>query len=178
MAINICTTPKFGNLMYRLINHFQPQTAIELGTALGIGSLYINSGLSSNARFITHEGCQNVLNVAKKNFNKAEKEIETVRGNFDETLPETLETIDLLDFAYIDGNHTKSATLRYFNYCLDKINNKSVLVFDDIHWSEGMEEAWEEIKAHPRVTVTIDLFRIGIVFFHPEQAKEHFVIRY
>jgi hypothetical protein len=42
-----------------------------------------------------------------------------------------------------------------------------------------MEKAWEEIKQHPHVTLTIDLFFIGLVFVRQAQKeKEHFVIRY
>ncbi len=69
-------------------------------------------------------------------------------------------------------------TLNYFYQCLEKANSNSVFIFDDIYWSKGMTEAWETIKAHPKVTVTLDLFQLGIVFFRTEQAKQHFVLKY
>ena len=78
---------------------------------------------------------------------------------------------------FIDGNHKKKATLEYFQKLLPYVHNDSVMIFDDIHWSKEMEEAWEEIKAHPEVKVTIDTFQWGLVFFRREQVKEHFVIR-
>ncbi|HEX9151561.1 MAG TPA: class I SAM-dependent methyltransferase, partial [Flavobacterium sp.] len=78
---------------------------------------------------------------------------------------------------YFDGNHSKIATLNYFELLLPTITNESVWIFDDIHWSSAMEEAWEIIKKHPKVTVTIDTFQWGLVFFRREQEKEHFVIR-
>ncbi|MHA6279828.1 O-methyltransferase [Salinimicrobium sp. CAU 1759] len=81
------------------------------------------------------------------------------------------------DLIYIDGNHQKEATLEYFEQLLQAVHNDSVMIFDDIHWSAGMEETWEEIKAHPKVRVTIDTFQWGLVFFRREQEKEHFVIR-
>lgn len=178
MTLNMCTPSKYGNLLYRLVKHFQPNTILELGTALGIGSLYINSGLNKEAKFYSLEGCSNTIGYARRNFKTVERVIQTVKGNFDHTLEETLEDIDQLDFAYIDGNHTNKATIRYFEKCIEKVHNESVFIFDDIHWSPEMEEAWEAIKAHPQVTVSIDLLRIGIVFFRKEQAKEHFVIRF
>jgi hypothetical protein len=53
------------------------------------------------------------------------------------------------------------------------------MVFDDIHWSEGMERAWEEIKRDPAVTLTIDIFFVGLVFFRKMQLiPQHFTIRY
>ena len=79
---------------------------------------------------------------------------------------------------FIDGNHKKDATLNYFQQCLQQMSSNSVLVFDDIHWSDGMEKAWIEIKQHPRVKVTIDLFQMGLVFFREELSKEDFILRF
>lgn len=78
---------------------------------------------------------------------------------------------------FIDGNHQKEATLEYFEKLLPTVHNDSVMIFDDIHWSKGMEEAWEEIKQNPQVRVTIDTFQWGLIFFRREQEKEHFIIR-
>jgi predicted O-methyltransferase YrrM len=78
---------------------------------------------------------------------------------------------------FVDGNHQKEATLRYFKLCLPKVHENSLLIFDDIYWSRGMKEAWNEIKAHPEVTVTVDLFWIGLVYFRKGQVKEDFVIK-
>jgi predicted O-methyltransferase YrrM len=99
-------------------------------------------------------------------------------GNFDQILPNLLAQRKQVDFVYIDGNHTKAATLHYFQECLAKAHEGTLLIFDDIYWSKGMEEAWEEIKNHPQVTVTVDLFWIGLVYFKKGQAKEHFKLKY
>ncbi len=88
-----------------------------------------------------------------------------------------LEQTSEVEMVYIDGNHTKNATLSYFNQLLPKVTSQSILIFDDIYWSSEMEDAWEQIKNHPKVTVTIDLFELGIVFFNPELSKENFVLR-
>ena len=60
---------------------------------------------------------------------------------------------------------------------LPKTHNDSIFIFDDINWSKGMQEAWNKIKAHPQVSVSIDTFFWGMVFFRKEQVKEHFKIR-
>ena len=99
-------------------------------------------------------------------------------GNFDEILPGVINQLDYLDFVFIDGNHRKEATLNYFNWCMPKLSENGILIFDDIYWSKGMKEAWQEIKMHPQVTVTIDLFWIGLVFIRPGQVKENFKIRF
>ncbi|WP_449437588.1 O-methyltransferase [Pedobacter steynii] len=117
--------------------------------------------------------------VAYNNFKALDLEnVELQVGNFDVLLPEIIDKRDKLDFVYIDGNHRKEATLNYFNWCLPKVHENSLLIFDDIYWSKGMKEAWEEIKNHPDVIVTIDLFWIGLVYFRKGQAKEHFKIKF
>lgn len=169
---------KYSQLLFRLVNHFQPSTILELGTSLGISSAYMAIA-NSKSKLITIEGCQEIANVSKSNFQKLElKNIEQVVGNFDEVLPAVLKNINQLDFVFFDGNHRKGPTLNYFKQCLEKSNEKSVFVFDDIYWSPEMKEAWEEIKKAEKVTVTLDLFYMGIVFFRKEQVKQNFIIRY
>ena len=169
---------KYAQLLFRLVNHFQPTTIVELGTSLGISSAYMATA-NSKSKLITIEGCQEIANIAKANFEQLElKNIEQVVGNFDEVLPDALKIINQLDFVFFDGNHRKEPTLNYFSQCLEKANEKSVFIFDDIYWSAEMKEAWEEIKKNEKVTVSLDLFYMGIVFFRKEQVKEHFIIRY
>lgn len=172
------TTPKFGKLFYRLGKEFKAENAIELGTAMGIGSLYLKSGLGENGRLITIEGCPNTSNKAKNNFSKLNEKIETINGDFQHHLQDALESIPKLDLIYIDGHHQKKPTLKYFEQSLSKAHNDTCFIFDDIYWSKGMAEAWESIKQHPKVTVTIDLYRVGLVFIREEQAKENFTIRF
>jgi hypothetical protein len=84
----------------------------------------------------------------------------------------------MLDYVFFDGHHALEPTLKYFELCLKKAHNSSIFVFDDIRWSDEMKLAWEKIKNHPKVNVTIDLYTMGVVFFRKEQEKEHFVLRY
>jgi predicted O-methyltransferase YrrM len=127
----------------------------------------------------TIEGAREIAAVATENFKQLglNKYIQQRTGNFDEVLPDVLKTYEEVDVAFIDGNHRYAPTLYYFEMLLPKIHNNSMLIFDDIYWSKGMTKAWEEIKEHPQVTVTVDLFFIGLVFFRKEQVKEHFKLR-
>jgi predicted O-methyltransferase YrrM len=178
IAKHSAKSQKYGQLLFRLVNYFKPASIIELGTSLGISALYL-AGPSSSIRIITLEGCPETAAVAKENFRKLKAQnIEVVAGNFDETLHSALLKTGKADFVFFDGNHRKEPTLRYFRQCLARAHNDSVFVFDDIHWSGEMEEAWNVIKKDPAVTVTIDLFQLGIVFFRKEQAKEDFVVRF
>ncbi len=110
-----------------------------------------------------------------KNLNRS---IETIIGNIDETLPKNLSSFSSLDFVFLDANHRYEPTINYFNQILEKCNTNTVIVLDDIHWSEGMEKAWKEIIKNEKVTVSIDLFEVGLIFLKKEQAKQDFKLKF
>lgn len=169
---------KCAQLIYRLVKHLNPTTVLELGTSLGVTTAYMALA-QPDATLTTLEGCPNTAQLARNNLtNLGIMQTQVVVGNFDQTLPRYLNTIESLDFVFFDGNHQKGPSIAYFEACLPKANNNSVFVFDDIHWTKEMEKFWEYVKAHEQVQVSIDLFELGIVFFRKEQAREHFTIRY
>jgi len=178
IAKNALKSKRLAQLIYRLAENTKPKTAIELGTCLGITSAYLAKA-NPEAQIITIEGCPQTAGVASNNFKDLDlNNIELHVGNFDLLLPDIIAKQPTLDFVYIDGNHRKDATLNYFKWCLPKVTEDSLLIFDDIYWSKGMKEAWNEIKNHPDVTVTVDLFWIGLVYFKKGQAKEHFKFKF
>lgn len=171
---------KFAQLLFRMVNFYQPQNILELGTSLGVTTAYLASA-NTNISVTTMEGAKAVAAVAKENFRQLQLgNIKLIEGNFDKTLAQTISSeTALIDFAFIDGNHRKEPTIQYFEQLILKTSERSIIVFDDIHWSKEMEAAWEHIKVHASVTLTIDLFYIGIVFFRKEQkVKQHFSIRF
>jgi predicted O-methyltransferase YrrM len=169
--------PKMAQLLYRLAADMKPDNIIELGTCLGITTVYLKKA-SPTAKIYTLEGCPETAKAAGETFKKAGiNDIELITGNFDDTLPSVINKLDALDFVFIDGNHQKDATLKYFEWCLPKVHENTLFIFDDIYWSEGMKQAWDQVKAHPKVTVTIDLFWIGLVFFKHGQAKQDFLVK-
>lgn len=178
LAKNALKPPKLAQLIYRLINERRPSNIIELGTCLGLTTAYLSKAVTAST-VISIEGCPETAELARENLQSLEIEnAEVITGNFDEVLPGVLGKFPALDVMFIDGNHRKEATLNYFKLCLPKVHHGSLLIFDDIYWSSGMREAWEEIKAHPRVSVTIDLFWIGLVYFRRGQVKEDFKVRF
>jgi predicted O-methyltransferase YrrM len=170
---------RLAQVLYNLIHKYQYQNCVELGTSLGYSTMHLAKGLPLHASVTTIEGAEELAKVAQKHFAAAglSEKINVKVGRFDEVLPELIAQYPTIDFAFIDGNHTYEATIDYFHQFLAKKNNSSVFVFDDIYWSEGMTKAWEEIKAHPDVTITVDLFFIGLVYFRKEQRKQHFKLR-
>ncbi|WP_298421604.1 class I SAM-dependent methyltransferase [uncultured Kordia sp.] len=172
IAKNAGITPKRAKLLARLIPYLDIKKCLELGTSLGIATIAMKEATTID----TLEGCPETATIAQKQLKKYQaKNIKIHIDEFQKTFPKIADkTYDLI---YFDGNHQKEATLSYFNQLLNNIHNDSVFIFDDIHWSKEMIEAWESIKNHSKVTVTIDTFFWGFVFFRKEQAKEHFVIR-
>ena len=170
---------KFGQLFYRIIKQYDLKIILELGTSLGVTTCYLSMA-NPSARVITMEGAKEIAAIAKQNFNTLElKNIELMEGHFDSTLRDALSNIDRVDFAFIDGNHRREPTERYFREIISKAHNGSIVVLDDIHWSREMEVAWKNIIANNLVTCSIDLYFIGIVFFRQEfKDKQHFRIRF
>lgn len=168
---------QIAQILFKLVVYFKPSTIIDLGTSLGLSTMYLATPSSKN-KIYTFEGCPELLKKAKENFHHLNiKNIECIEGNIDNTLHKLLPSLESIDFAFFDANHRYLPTMDYFNTCLEKATEKAVFVFDDIHWSEEMEKAWIEIKEHPQVTLTIDMFYIGLVFFRKNQPKQHFTLR-
>lgn len=169
--------PRQARFLFRLANHFKPNTILELGTSLGLSALYLSSA-RKNARIITLEGCPQTAQLAQTHLERFEaKNIEIKTGPFEQTYIPALQALKSVDLLFIDGNHQEKATIEYFEKSLPFLHDQSIVVFDDIYWSEGMKKAWEKIKAHPKVTLSIDLYETGLVLFRQEQkSKEHFTL--
>ncbi|GLB50829.1 O-methyltransferase [Neptunitalea lumnitzerae] len=171
-------TYRRAKLLYRITNYFSPETILEIGTSLGMATFPMALG-SKKAKITSIEGCNNTAKTAAaslQKFNIKNTKIEIAEfTSFLNQLPKINQKP--FDLIYFDGNHTKIDTLNYFELLLPYKHNNSVWIFDDIHWSKEMTEAWEIIKEHPEVQVTIDSFYWGIVFFRKEQAKQNFTIR-
>ena len=168
---------KFSLLYRRLINYFNAKYILELGTSLGITTLYL--GWQTDTVINTFEGSPSLIRIAQQLFDRAGFVNNTITaGNIDDTLPNVLSGMHSVDFALLDANHLHVPTLRYFEAISAKVQDRSVVVVDDIHYSREMERAWREIKLHPKVYATADLYRCGLVFFDPSLAKQHFVLQF
>jgi len=166
-----------SQLLFRIIKYFNPKHILELGTSLAISTNTIDKA-STKAEITTIEGSKGIFDWNAKNTEKYNFENTTfINSLFDDYL-DGLNESKVFDLVYVDGNHTYEATMKYFNTLKKHINKDSVIIFDDIHWSEGMDKAWNEIIADEDVTLSIDTFHFGMVFFRTEQYnKEHFIIR-
>lgn len=172
-------SPSQGKLLHRIVKYFQPNIMVELGTSLGISSMYQVSA-SPESFFVGIEGCASTASFADQNIAlfSENKTFLVVMGGFDVMLPQVLQKLEKVDHAFIDGNHAYKPTLKYFSLLLPKLHENSILIFHDIHWSSEMEHAWQDIIKNSSVTISIDLFSMGIVFFRTGTPKQDFVIRF
>ncbi len=168
---------KYGKLIYDLVKYFNPANILEIGSSVGISTAFIAQA-ALKANFKSIEGVGEKIKIAQEIATELKQSTEFIIGNFDTVLDSVLNQYEKLDFVFFDGNHKKKNTLEYFNLCLKKAHNETVFVFDDIHWSEEMEEAWNEIKNHSKVRVSLDLFRMGLIFFKKELSYENYVIKF
>ncbi|HMP25185.1 MAG TPA: class I SAM-dependent methyltransferase [Saprospiraceae bacterium] len=177
LAQHAAIAPATGRQLFRLAQFCKPRTILEMGTSLGLSTLYLRGG-ALNARLITLEGCPDVAAQARQNFQLMNaNSIELLEGAFAATLPTALTNLATLDLLFLDGDHRADATLGYFAQCLPFANEQSVFVIADIHWSEAMQQAWQQMRQHPRISLSIDVFHFGVLFFHKAARQtEHYTL--
>ena len=162
-------------LLYRITTYFKPNKSLELGTSLGMATQALALGHGKNS-ITSIEGCDQITKIAVSQLKKFNvSNVKIINSTFETSLADL--SIRKFDLIFFDGHHSKEATLRYFEALLSTAHNDSIFIFDDIYWSPEMKEAWTKIKADPEVTVTIDTFFWGLVFFRKEQLKQNFKIR-
>ena len=167
---------KYAQMLARLVNWLDDGlTIVELGTSLGVTTAYM-AAMDSRNKVVTYEGCSGVATIAEENWKSLG--IRNIECRVGEITADVLERdLDEVDVAFIDANHTYTSTLAYFTVLAKKVHAKSVIVVDDIHYNPEMERAWKEICADERVTSTMDLYQMGLVFFDKHYWKRHYGIR-
>ena len=168
---------RYGSILGRMVSFVRPEMIIELGTGLGISTMYMAKA-AGETRIISLEGCQEIAGKAAEYFNRTGcQQIEVITGRFSDSLPGLLEGIDHPLMVFIDGDHRESSVLDNISVFLPVVNEDSVIIMDDIHLSEEMNNAWQKIIDMPQVTLSIDLFRMGILFFRTGMYKQHYSMR-
>ncbi len=177
IAKNALQKKQCAQILFKMVAHYQPKNILELGTSLGITTSYL-ARANALATVTTIEGSDEIATIAKEIFAKQNiKNIQQLIGNFDFELPTFLSQNDSIDFVLIDGNHRLTPTLKYFEWILERCNENSIIILDDIHWSKEMNQAWQQIVSLPSVIISIDFFHFGMVHFKKGVEKQHFILR-
>jgi len=178
IAKHSATPTRFSLLLLRIIQQYDFKGIVELGTSLGLNTAYLAKS-NEEVKVTTFEGSGTIAGLANQHFEQLGlSNIEVVIGNIDQTLETWLATASPIDLAYLDANHRYEPTIRYFELLLPKINQQGMIILDDIHWSKEMNLAWNELKNHPQVSLSIDLFEGGILFLNPEIPKDQYILSF
>jgi predicted O-methyltransferase YrrM len=170
------STSFFLQMYHRLVEYFHARHVIELGTSLGISSMYLAK--TKGVELTTFEGTPSIAERARENFAQLNySNIKLIEGEIDSTLQHHLGLCTKIDLAFMDANHRYEPTIRYFNWLLKKIHERSIIIVDDIHYSPEMEQAWNEMKTHRLVYGSADLYRSGLLFFDPSVNRQHVVLQ-
>lgn len=169
-----------GRFLFRLALWLRAGNIIEFGTNAGISTLYLHAA-DTRATLHTIEGNADVAALAQETFRTAgtgpgitayvslfDAWLRANEGLLMQTMKE-----QPLDLFFCDGDHRYQPTLDYVRQLLPLAGPKSVFVIADIHWSEGMERAWEELKSFPEVTASVDVYHFGLLFFDPGMDGPH-----
>lgn len=167
---------KYSRFLYRLIQYQKSTEVVELGTSLGITTAYLS--LACN-KVHTVEADKNILSVAKNNWQQLFiNNVHSYCFDLNDAWNKLSDHVNTIDFLFIDANHRKEAMIRYVLQALPYIHQRSVIVLDDIHWSEETKEAWEILKKRKEVSLSFDIFQMGVLFFDSNLSKQHFTLRY
>lgn len=161
---------KEGRLLYRLVRYLEPETVLTFGqlsalntSALALGNLQTKVYLEQSSDFLETLNSMGVVNVNLiRHDGNEEEQFERVNTGF------VFYALD--DFGDDTWNNLEDG--------FGTVDEDTVLVFEGIHHSRHTETAWEAIKANEDVTVTMDLYCIGIVFFREGIEKQDFVLKY
>lgn len=166
-----------AQLLFRICARYHIRNVLELGTSPGITTLYL-SAADSRIRCTTVEGCRQTASVARSLFERTGRNnINLLQADLNEELPAVLEKSGIQDLIFIDANHRQDALLNYFGKCLNFIHHNSIIVVDDPYWSKDMTRAWKILCDNEKVTGTIDLYHMGVVFFNPAFARRKYRVR-
>ena len=175
---NSTKSPRQAQLLQRLCASNQSHYIMELGTNLGLSTAYLASN-NSNSQVYTLEGQPQLCQIAQQNFKQLHlNNIQIIEGNINNTLPTLIQQIPQIDLLFIDANHQYQATINYYKLAKSKVHKNTIIIFDDIHWSEGMQQAWNEIRQDPDIRLAIDIFHMGIVWFNTDIPKQHYIVAF
>lgn len=161
---------KQSRLLYRMVRYFEPDSVVSFGhitalnaAAMALGHMQTKVYLEQSESFLETLNSMGVVNV-----------ILIQPEEFDSEHFKRLNT----GFVFFGRDSFEGDTWDYLADCLSHKTSDSVFVFEGIHRDRDIEEAWEEIKANEDVSVTFDLYCIGVVFFREGIEKQDFVLKY
>lgn len=169
---------KYGALLYRITRWFRPEMILELGTGVGISTMYLASAAPESALHSIERDMGRAREAAELICRLCPGPVSIHWGEMEEKLEDILPLLPGRFLAFVDGNHRHEPTLAYVKALLEKAGEEALIVMDDIHWSKGMHGAWKEISSWPEVRVSLDLFHMGVLLLRRDLHKRKIKIKF
>ena len=168
--------PKHGALLFRLANYFKSKHILQLGPTMGLSTLYLTS-YATDVRCIALESVPEFAAIAEQDYQKgARNPIDLRVGSYRQLLPKALEEMEQLDFVFFNTLYEPEDNLWLFNECIKHVHDGTLFVFEGIKENRKMRQLWHDVCLHPDVTVTLDLYSLGIIVFHKKLHKKDYIV--
>lgn len=168
--------PRHGALLFRLVNYFKSVRILQLGPTMGLSTLYLTS-YASHLQCVALENVSEFATIARQVFDKAARNPIDLRvGDYQTLLPEALRDMKQVDCVFFNTLYELYDNFRLFEACLDYVHNDTFFVFEGIRANSQMRKFWQDVCASPDVTVTLDLYSLGIVFFNKKLHKRDYIV--
>jgi predicted O-methyltransferase YrrM len=164
-------TRPWGTFLYLCAKGFRAETILELGSCAGISGSYLASTPTCR-KFVTIERSPELAAVAGEHIRATFPQGQVMNANIDQVLESVLEGfVGGLSLYYVDANHRYEPTVRYLEQAIPRFRSGTLVIFDDIHWSKGMWEAWEALRTREGFSHSIDAGRFGLCVWQGGRAQ-------
>jgi predicted O-methyltransferase YrrM len=160
----------WGAFLMRLVRELRPQSCVELGAAIGISASYQGAGLELNGTGVLRsiEGSPNLAAEARATLSGLGLErVQVIEGRLDDVLDDVMAGAAPVDLVFLDAAKGKEGNLALAEGVLPHLAPRATLVMDDVHWSRQMNRAWRQLRSHPRIALSADLWRLGVCLLQP-----------
>ncbi|MDD2435944.1 MAG: SAM-dependent methyltransferase [Massilibacteroides sp.] len=170
--------PKYGALLMRISNYLKPQNLLLIGSDLSFSALY-SSSYASTTRCVVLEEKTEIAAFSRSVIEKHRaKNILLKEGVYQKTVSEVLEHTDKLDFVYFGYPNDSALDIPVFECILPHLHEHSVLILRGIRKTKDRKEFWNRLCARPEVSVTIDVYELGIAFFNHKIHKKNYIVSF
>lgn len=167
-----------GELLFRIVNYFKPERLIQIGTSAGIGSLYMTAP-SSRLNYLLLDSDDNNAEQtiwSLRKFNPKASSVSVIAGDYLKTLPAALSKMSAVDFLFFNSAKDKEKNMIYLDEAIKYVQSDTVFFIEGIRSNREMRQLWKNICLREDVSVTFDLYNVGVVFFNKKLHKQNYIV--
>ncbi len=169
---------KYGQLLFRLVNFFKPNHVLQIGFSREVEILYLLSALDKGKLTLLEENITDI-SLAEMISNQF-KPFEIKPAINIETLDSIRNKNHIPDFVFFNITHNTEMTYALLEKILSNIDEHTHVIFviDSIRKNKEMKNLWKTITSNPKVTITMDLYVLGLVIFNKKLYKRNYKVHF